>query len=140
MAQDLSREAAPGRQQVHDEAARTGQRPDPLDPDDDSTLPFFEEEAVASITTVERCPSEALGLVDVGYRRLLANVVLYSLPEAWDDTSGAGPIDPATARARAQGQLAPGSGRRPTSLHSAAHNTRDSVRDSMRGPAPPAPR
>ena len=90
------------RQGVLDEAQRTSTLPAAPDPDAAAELPTFDDIARLHVNTIEWCPAEALGLADAEYRRLLANVVLFNMEDAWPGAGAGASIDPALAAARAQ--------------------------------------
>ena len=71
------------RTDVAEEATRVGVRPEAPDGDSEGGLPSLEDIAAAPITTLEHVPEDVLAAVDVEYRRLLANVVLFNMEDAW---------------------------------------------------------
>ena len=56
-----------------------------LNAQDVDSLPSMEEISLAAIRTIEHVPTEIASTVETEYRRLVANVVLYNRPDAWED-------------------------------------------------------
>ena len=69
------------------------------DPDLDGHLPSLQQISEAPIPTIEFVSSAALHLVDLEYRRCLANVVLFNRPDAWQPGTE-GPDETSRKRAR----------------------------------------
>ena len=74
-----------------------------LNAQDVDDLPTFEEISMAAIRTIEHAPAATCGIIEIEYRRLMANVVLYNRPDAWDDNVMQ---DDAIVSARARAKVA----------------------------------